>query len=500
MRSGILVVLLLAVAASGWCGIKESHGTLAGPDQLDFLNQMATIFGAPETPMAATKGVCEISVNGAHLGVLVVGSSKADAKSIAGAVDAWRSSAGLPGDVEYSQQTDSANAHYVCNTGAFGRTHSEMSVNVPTLVSSIKQVLPGCNFTLAVPISSKLTGMPPAEKFSEDGEIAYWNVTGGGSPITALTTFPVSVVFFLVFCVVLPTCIVLGAGSLIVRKRDLQLVGRRDAFEVTLVVTLIAAVLAPASVALTHTRILNSILWLWVGSNSDRVSYAIWECVIVAGLIAALLCVTRMKDRNETAGGYSDAEEVKARLAERVANMAGKLEVPALQVKLHTTLLYAGRIRTRGGCIHAGYNLVKFLDDSELDFIVAHELAIIKLGFGHWRKWVPMAAIPALAVFIGPIAAPQSHHRTQFMIWAFTLWLAVTAPSLLTLKGIRRMVEEEREADKLAVRTTNDLDAGERALMKLYYTGEEKNKVLPAAPRVSARLFALRSLRSQTGE
>jgi hypothetical protein len=419
---------------------------LAEPDQLTFLNQMTAIFGAPETPMDATKGVCEISVNGAHLGVRVVASSKADAKSIAGAIDTWRSSAGLPGDVEYSQQTDSANADYVFNTAAFGRTHSEMSVNVPTLVSSIKKVLPGCNFALAVPDSSTLTGMLPATKFSDDGAIAYWNVTDGGSPVTALLTLPVWAVLYLVGCVLLPTCCVLGTCAIILRRWGLRQSRSQAICVWTLAVTALIAIIAPIFVLPISPRILEPILWLWDGSNSYRLGYAVCLSAMVAGVVAGVFFLYRIEYKSES----GEVEAAKARLTQRVASVAERMGMTAPQVKLNSKLIYSRIIYTRGGCICASCDLVKTASDSELDVKVAHELATLKLGFGRWRNWPLTGGLAEFVLLFAATTVPSSPLHVNLII--FYCWLVQSIVTVIWLNYIcsKRMPNERVKADELA--------------------------------------------------
>jgi hypothetical protein len=396
--------------------------------------------------MGGSSGLCEISLNGAHLGVLVVASSSADAKSIAGAVDTWRSSAGLPGDVEYSQQAYTASTHYVVNTGSFGRKHSEMSVNIPPLVSSIKQVLPGCNFALAVPISSTLKGMPSATKFSDDGAIAYWDVTDGGVPVTAYTTLPVGIVFALVCWALLPVCIAFGAGAIIVRNRNLQLRRGREICGSILLGTVGTAMFAPSIVMVVRPRVLDPILWLWLGSNSGPMSFAALMSTLIAGVLAAVFVATRVEYRYE----LGEVEEAKARLTQRVASVAVRMGMMAPRVKLRTTLLFAGRIATRGGCIHASFDRVKSLSDLELDSILAHELASMKLGFGRWRNWPVTAALVQLVLLLGIIGAPNSYfHVGKMFIYPCILLGAIGVFVLNRISSVRGP-RERLEAHQLA--------------------------------------------------
>jgi Zn-dependent protease with chaperone function len=434
--------------------------------------------------MDASKGICEISLNGAHLAVLVEGSNKADAKSIAGAVDAWRSAAGLPGDVEYSQQTDSAAAHYVFNDSLLGRTHADMSVDVPRLVSSVKQVLPDCDFALAVPRSSSLSGLPPAEKLSRDRTIAYWNITDGGSPVTAYTTLPVSAVVLFVCSVLVPVGLVLGAGANIARNRNLQPAMRRYAFQIMMWGAAFAATIVPESFAAKESHALDPILWLWFGTNSARVSDAIGISVTVVGVLAVVLFATRVNGTNDR----GDRRAFEVRLAQSVANVAERMGIPAPQVIRTTKLLYAGTIFTRGRCIYASYDLADALDDSELDFMVAYALANNKFQFRRWRKWAAIFASPLCLIYL--TAAYLAAHNGE----ANRVILGVAVVGTLLLRTIfsQRVLKDDVEADELAARTMTNPEAGMSALTKLFDTSKWENF---GSVDIAVRIAALRRLK-----
>ncbi len=129
-----------------------------------------------------------------------------------------------------------------------------------------------------------------------------------------------------------------------------------------------------------------------------------------------------------------------------------------------------------GDSIGVTDNLGKYLSKEQIRVVLAHELAHLKLKHGRKYLMVTLGVYSFLAVCL-MLAAPVS--RTYRAINCVAI---ILLPPLLTFWVSRRM---EFNADRMALRSTQDAENAIRMLAKLH-----KNQELPARRSSLAELFA----------
>ncbi len=120
-------------------------------------------------------------------------------------------------------------------------------------------------------------------------------------------------------------------------------------------------------------------------------------------------------------------------------------------------------------------NLGKYLDERQIEFVIAHEVAHVKLK--HWRIHllgaVTIFSITAISLFLLPVRAKD--FRPLFQL------VAIMGPLIALYYSSRRV---EYSADREAIEFTDDSEMAVRALAKLHQVRE-----LPAASGAFTELF-----------
>ncbi len=120
-------------------------------------------------------------------------------------------------------------------------------------------------------------------------------------------------------------------------------------------------------------------------------------------------------------------------------------------------------------------NLGLYLNDRQIEFVTAHEVAHVKLRHGrkHLLLVVTIFSITALSLFLFPLQT--EHFRPLFQV------VAIFGPLIALYYCSRRF---EYSADRTAIEFTNDPEIAIRALAKLHQVLE-----LPAASEAFTELF-----------
>jgi Zn-dependent protease with chaperone function len=121
-------------------------------------------------------------------------------------------------------------------------------------------------------------------------------------------------------------------------------------------------------------------------------------------------------------------------------------------------------------------NLGKYLTRDQIKFVIAHELAHVKLKHGRKYLLLILGAYSFLAVILF-LTAPVTQQARTIIIFAIIL-----LPTILTSWFSRRM---EYAADRTAIQFTQDPENGIRALARLH-----KSEELPATRNSFSELFA----------
>lgn len=161
-------------------------------------------------------------------------------------------------------------------------------------------------------------------------------------------------------------------------------------------------------------------------------------------------------------------DELEARLRDRVAAMAARLNMEAPPSRVLTDAIYGrfGAVLDKKG-IGVTIGALESLSPGEVDFLVAHELAHEKLG--HLRKR-RLSAFVTMAICLLPAAILLATGRRAFSTPGFVFTPALIPLAVIFPAGFmsrRAMRRQEFQADRLAVEATGDPQSARDALRKV---------------------------------
>ena len=189
----------------------------------------------------------------------------------------------------------------------------------------------------------------------------------------------------------------------------------------------------------------------------------------VGGLIGVCLAfilpdlITMVLDRKRAKVVESNPKiiELEARLQSRGSEV-NKLMNSSAKFRIGTSAIMGmGAYAGFSGVVTVGANLMELLADEELDFILAHEVAHIKLS--HPRRRILIGAVPlllTLPVMIFLSLTNNTRGVVVAMLFTFPLMLL----SIPLMSRLNKM--QEFQCDQLAITTLRNKDAAKSALKK----------------------------------
>ncbi|RYG37594.1 hypothetical protein EON81_06265 [bacterium] len=190
-------------------------------------------------------------------------------------------------------------------------------------------------------------------------------------------------------------------------------------------------------------------------------------------------------------------ESLEAYLRVRVHALAAKvgMEPVASRVITETSGGKYSATMSRSG-VGVSVHALEQLQPEEIDWLIAHELAHQKLG--HLRKLQILSYLP-MGIILIPAAALLMNGsfigNPLVLLGPFLAVMVITVPWGFTIRRMRRA--HEFEADRLAVETTGDREAGISALRKTTLNDASPgihDTDVSTHPDVTARIGAMRAL------
>lgn len=260
----------------------------------------------------------------------------------------------------------------------------------------------------------------------------------------------------------------------------------------------------PADDPLSEKKASKTIKWVALGTFAGLgIFYAITQTLptssklrslspfffFLIGSIVVRLVTSWVEDRrHKVVAASPQFGELFARLRSRAA-VANQAMGTDARVKLDTRSIASfSASAPTGNEVKVGVDLVATLSDEELDFVIAHELAHIKLK--HPQKQLLIFLAPFLALILSVfLLVSLKAPRAVILIMLPFLILEIVSMRWL----VRR---QELVCDEMAVRATGNKEAAKSALLKITYGSSNPgvHTIDTTHPAVQKRLAAIDAL------
>jgi Zn-dependent protease with chaperone function len=180
------------------------------------------------------------------------------------------------------------------------------------------------------------------------------------------------------------------------------------------------------------------------------------------------LIITSNRRLNKVNVGQEDRAALEASLQSKIDRLCGPMGLGIVKGRLMPTfpaVRFGASADARGVAVTA--DAVRELADPELDFLLAHELAHIKLRHIAWRRWMILAP-PACFFILFNVAIfgkSLAFVAPAFILSPFLIGLLGMVPWMIVMR--RSMLKQEFEADALAIKITGAADSAIAVLKKL---------------------------------